>query len=110
MGYWTPDYLREKLRRLRHPPRIPLILCINCALNCGSGDLPEQARVVWFQKRIDPANVLTANKKPDLWPQVPSRDTDNTGCLMTKPPVLKPREVVAILEALGFEERRQRGS
>ncbi|NIM52623.1 MAG: addiction module toxin, HicA family [Gemmatimonadales bacterium] len=29
---------------------------------------------------------------------------------MGKPPVLKPREVVAILKRLGFEEVRQRGS
>ncbi len=29
---------------------------------------------------------------------------------MTKPPVLKPKEVVAILEKLGFVELRQRGS
>jgi len=29
---------------------------------------------------------------------------------MPKPPVLKPREVVAILERLGFREVRQRGS
>jgi predicted RNA binding protein YcfA (HicA-like mRNA interferase family) len=29
---------------------------------------------------------------------------------MNKPPVLKPREVVAILHRLGFEEVRQRGS
>jgi predicted RNA binding protein YcfA (HicA-like mRNA interferase family) len=29
---------------------------------------------------------------------------------MTKPPVLKPKEVVAILERLGFVEVRQRGS
>lgn len=29
---------------------------------------------------------------------------------MPRPPVLKPREVVAILRALGFEEVRQRGS
>lgn len=29
---------------------------------------------------------------------------------MTKPPVLKPREVVALLERLGFAEVRQRGS
>jgi predicted RNA binding protein YcfA (HicA-like mRNA interferase family) len=29
---------------------------------------------------------------------------------MTKPPVLKPKEVVAIPEKLGFEEVRQRGS
>lgn len=29
---------------------------------------------------------------------------------MSRPPVLKPREVVAILERLGFYEARQRGS
>ncbi len=29
---------------------------------------------------------------------------------MPKPPVLKPKEVVAILERLGFVEVRQRGS
>lgn len=29
---------------------------------------------------------------------------------MAKPPVLKPREVVALLEKLGFAEARQRGS
>jgi predicted RNA binding protein YcfA (HicA-like mRNA interferase family) len=29
---------------------------------------------------------------------------------MSQPPVLKPREVVAILHRLGFEEVRQRGS
>ena len=29
---------------------------------------------------------------------------------MGKPPVLKPREIISILEALGFAEVRQRGS
>lgn len=29
---------------------------------------------------------------------------------MAKPPVLKPREVVALLNRLGFRETRQRGS
>jgi predicted RNA binding protein YcfA (HicA-like mRNA interferase family) len=29
---------------------------------------------------------------------------------VTKPPILKPREVVALLERLGFAEVRQRGS
>jgi predicted RNA binding protein YcfA (HicA-like mRNA interferase family) len=29
---------------------------------------------------------------------------------VARPPVLKPREVVAILERLGFKEVRQRGS
>ncbi len=29
---------------------------------------------------------------------------------MAKPPILRPREVVAVLEHLGFRELRQRGS
>ena len=29
---------------------------------------------------------------------------------MGKPPILKPREVIALLERLGFREVRQRGS
>jgi predicted RNA binding protein YcfA (HicA-like mRNA interferase family) len=29
---------------------------------------------------------------------------------VTKPPILKPRELVAVLERLGFAEVRQRGS
>jgi predicted RNA binding protein YcfA (HicA-like mRNA interferase family) len=29
---------------------------------------------------------------------------------MPKPPILKPREVIAILESLGFQAVRQRGS
>ncbi len=30
--------------------------------------------------------------------------------MVPKPPILKPREVIKILKALGFEEARQRGS
>jgi predicted nuclease of restriction endonuclease-like RecB superfamily len=60
VGFWTPDYLREKLERLRAVPGAALVLCIDRSLNCGSGDLPDQARVVWFQKRIEPRAVLAA--------------------------------------------------
>jgi predicted nuclease of restriction endonuclease-like RecB superfamily len=60
VGFWTPDYIREKLRRLRHLPSTPLILCINRTLNCGEGELPAHSRIVFFQKRIDPAEVLAA--------------------------------------------------
>jgi uncharacterized protein len=60
VGFWTPGYLREKLDRLCHiPSDTPLILCINRALNCGDSELPAHARIVWFQKKIDPAAVLT---------------------------------------------------
>jgi predicted nuclease of restriction endonuclease-like RecB superfamily len=60
VGFWTPDYLREKLRRLRDLSDTPLILCINRALNCGYGELPAHSQIVWFQKRIEPGEVLSA--------------------------------------------------
>jgi uncharacterized protein len=68
VGFWTPDYLREKLRRLRHLPDTPLVLCINRALNCGGGELPAHARIVWFQSRIEPAAVLSAIEQVGVWP------------------------------------------
>ncbi len=66
VGFWTPDYLREKLGRLRQLSGTPLILCINRALNCGAGDLPAHARMVWFKKRIVPRDVLAAMEKADV--------------------------------------------
>jgi hypothetical protein len=64
VGFWTPDYLREKINRLRRlPDGIPLILCIDRGLNCGGNELPSNARLVWFQKRIDPGAVLASIEK-----------------------------------------------
>jgi uncharacterized protein len=63
VGFWTPDYLREKLRRLRDLTGTPLILCINRALNCGDGEFPAHSQIVWFQKRIEPDEVLAAIEK-----------------------------------------------
>jgi uncharacterized protein len=68
VGFWTPDYLREKLRRLRDLTGTPLILCINRALNCGNGELPAHARIIWFQKRIDPGEVLAVINKGGVCP------------------------------------------
>jgi predicted nuclease of restriction endonuclease-like RecB superfamily len=58
VGFWTPEYLRDKLDRLRCVSCAPLVLCIDRGLNCGSSELPPHARVVWFQKRINPKAVL----------------------------------------------------
>jgi predicted nuclease of restriction endonuclease-like RecB superfamily len=63
VGFWTADYLREKLQRLRCIQNTRLILCINRALNCGDEELPAYAQIVWFHKRIDPAEVLAAIEK-----------------------------------------------
>jgi hypothetical protein len=60
VGFWTPDYLQQKLRRMHSIDSAPLVLCIDRRLNCSSGDLPVNARIVWFEKRIDPRAVLSA--------------------------------------------------
>jgi predicted nuclease of restriction endonuclease-like RecB superfamily len=60
VGFWTPDYLREKLSRLRSMRHLPILLCIDRKLNCSTGDLPAHARIVWFETRIDPAAVMAA--------------------------------------------------
>jgi ATP-dependent DNA helicase RecQ len=41
-------------------PQTPLVLCIDRGLNCSAGEMPPHARVVWFQKRIEPGAVLAA--------------------------------------------------
>ena len=67
VGFWTPDYLREKLDRLRHlPDDTPLVRCIDRGLNCGGNELPSNARIVWFQKRIDPGAVLASIEKASV--------------------------------------------
>ncbi len=60
VGFWTPDYLREKIERLRAMPHVPMVLCIDSELNCSAGDMPAHARIVWFKRRIDPGLVLAA--------------------------------------------------
>jgi predicted nuclease of restriction endonuclease-like RecB superfamily len=68
VGFWTPDYLREKLTRLRDLTDTPLILCINRELNCGDGELPAHARIIGFHKRIEPEEVL---RVLDRWGSCP---------------------------------------
>ena len=64
VGFWTPEYLREKLQRLRLlPDDTPLVLCIDQELNCSGSEMPLHARIVWFRKRIDPGAVLAVIEK-----------------------------------------------
>jgi predicted nuclease of restriction endonuclease-like RecB superfamily len=58
VGFWTADYIEHKLRRLR-AARLPrLILCLDADRDCGEHELPAEARVVRFRKRIDSEAVL----------------------------------------------------
>jgi predicted nuclease of restriction endonuclease-like RecB superfamily len=60
VGFWTPDYVAQKLARYRQARVSKLILCIDEARNCAEADLPAGALVVRFRRRVDPAAVLDA--------------------------------------------------
>ena len=57
-GFWTADYIARKLDRLRAAGLERLILCLDASRDCGRDALPEHARIVWFRRRVDPADVL----------------------------------------------------
>lgn len=59
MGFWTADYVEKKLRRLRSAGLQRLILCIDVQRNCGSDELPTEAHVLRFKRRVDVRDVLT---------------------------------------------------
>lgn len=59
MGFWTADYVEKKLRRLRSAGLRRLILCIDGARNCGDDELPDEAHVLKFKKRVDIGDVLS---------------------------------------------------
>ena len=57
VGFWTPEYLTQKLALYR-AARVPnLILCIDQDRACADGDLPAGALVVRFRRRVDAAAV-----------------------------------------------------
>lgn len=58
VGFWTPEYLAGKLRRLAAAGRRDVLLCVDARLGCSGEDLPPGLPVVWFRRRVDVAGVL----------------------------------------------------
>ena len=58
VGFWTPEYLADKLRRFRAAGLERVILCIDVRRRCSEADLPVAAKVVRYKRRIDPRDVL----------------------------------------------------
>lgn len=58
VGFWTPEYVDKKLRRLRQAALPRLILCLDDERNCGADELPADAQVIRYKRRIDPEEVL----------------------------------------------------
>lgn len=58
-GFWTPDYLTTKLRRLRNAGLERLVICIDERRGCADSEIPPDARLVRYKNRIDPGVVLS---------------------------------------------------
>ena len=63
VGFWTPEYLARKLAGYRAARVANLILCIDERRSCAPGDLPAEARVVRFHRRIPTDDVLAVLEK-----------------------------------------------
>jgi predicted nuclease of restriction endonuclease-like RecB superfamily len=59
VGFWTPKYLEDKLRKLREARLDTVILCIDETRSCSEAALPPNAKVVTYRRRIDAARVLS---------------------------------------------------
>lgn len=57
IGFWMPDYLARKLAQYRSAGLRDLILCIDEQRDCAPGDLPPDAYVLRYRRRVDAAAV-----------------------------------------------------
>jgi uncharacterized protein len=57
VGFWTPEYLANKLEKLRLTDTVCL-LCIDEDRACAAADLPPHLPVVRFRRRIEAGAVL----------------------------------------------------
>ena len=84
VGFWTPEYLASKLQRLRAARLTNLLLCIDESLGCAqpaaSDSLPNDARVLFFKRRIDVEKVLEIVKIPPPRPHAHRADTATVRC------------------------------
>ena len=58
VGFWTDDYLKEKVRQYRNAQLTRLILCVRDSHHCCDEDFSSLAEVVKFRTAIDPKKVL----------------------------------------------------
>lgn len=65
VGFWTPEYVRDKLAKLSAAGIRHLILCVDDARRASEADLPPEARVLRYKKHIDAAAVLAMMETND---------------------------------------------
>ncbi|PTD94206.1 hypothetical protein C9439_03925 [archaeon SCG-AAA382B04] len=53
IGFWTPKYLKKKLKKLRSiETNVPMLLAVNENLKCTKKDFEEQDHVFFYNKQI----------------------------------------------------------
>jgi predicted nuclease of restriction endonuclease-like RecB superfamily len=64
VGFWTPEYLDEKLDKIRQADVENLVLAVSENLDCTSEDIDLEAdRVLWFKTGIHVYDVVDLAKK-----------------------------------------------
>jgi predicted nuclease of restriction endonuclease-like RecB superfamily len=58
VGFWTPKYLEEKLRKLQAARLENILLCIDQERGCSDAELPKDAKIIRYRRRIDVRAVL----------------------------------------------------
>ena len=58
VGFWTPQYLDQKLASLRAARLENFIVCVDSARGCAAEDFPANASVVRYKTRILPTDIL----------------------------------------------------
>ena len=59
VGFWTPDYLRKKLWKLKRAAMPNMIAAVSDRLNCSTEDFRDiPGEALFFKTRIKPKDVL----------------------------------------------------
>ena len=58
VGFWTPEYLRDKMEKYSKVKIERLILCLRDSQRCSETELPKSAKIVRFKTVIHPKSVL----------------------------------------------------
>ena len=73
VGFWTPEYLDEKLAKIRQANVDNLALAVSAQLDCTSEDIDLEAdRVLWFKTGIHVYDVVDLAEEYAI--QAPSVD------------------------------------
>ncbi|GAB7092522.1 DUF790 family protein [Halorubrum luteum] len=64
VGFWTPEYLNEKLAKIRNADRDNLIVAVSERLDCSSEDFDGlDDRILWFKSGIHVYDVIELAKE-----------------------------------------------